>query len=71
MTTEELREAATKAYFEFGKAVKKAFNLEGNLLTAPLFDTLNSDDEEKIKEFITYCREEMPRLIEMINRLSS
>ena len=71
MTTEELREAATKAYFEFGKAVKKAFNLEGDLLAAPLFDALRNDDEEKIKEFITYCREEMPRLIEMINRLSS
>jgi len=71
MTTEELREAATKAYFEFGKAVKKAFNLEGDLLAAPLFDTLNSDDEEKINEFITYCREETARLIEMIKRLSS
>jgi len=71
MTTEELREAATKAYFEFGNAVKKAFNLEGDLLAAPLFDTLKSDDEEKINEFITYCREETARLIQMMKRLSS
>ena len=71
MITEEWRKEATNAYFEFGKAVMKAFNIEGNFLTTHLFDTLNSDDEEKIKEFITYCREEMPRLVEMINRLSS
>ncbi len=71
MTTEELREAAIKAYVEYGEAIKKAFNLKGDLLAAPLTDTLSSDDEEKIKEFIACVRVETAHLIEMIKRFSS
>lgn len=71
MTLEELREAATKAYVEYGEVIKKAFNLEGNLLEAPLIKILDTTDEEKIKSFIAEAKQETTRLEEMIRRFSS
>ncbi len=71
MTLEELREAATKAYVEYGEVIKKAFNLQGNLLAAPLIKTIETDDEEKIKSFIAEVKQETTRLEEMIKRFSS
>jgi len=52
MKLEKLRDEAIKAFVEYGEAMKKAFNLQGDLIAAPLIDTLRSDDEEKIKEFV-------------------
>ncbi len=49
MTLEKLRDEATKAFVEYGKEMKKVFNFQGDLLAAPLIDTLRIDDEEKIK----------------------
>jgi len=71
MTLEELREAAIKAYVEYGEAMKEAFNLQGNLLAAPLINTLKSGDEEKIKEFIAEAKRQTAQFKTMINRLSS
>lgn len=71
MNTEELRQVATKVYVEYGEAVKKAFNLKGDPLAAPLTDTLSSDDTEEIKKFIACVREETAHLIKMIKRFSS
>jgi len=71
MTTEELRKVATKVYVEYGEAIKKTFNLKGDLLAAPLTDTLSSDDTEEIKKFIACVREETAHLIKMIKRFSS
>lgn len=71
MTLEELIEAATKVYVEYGEAIKKAFNLEGNLLAGPLIKTLETADEEKIKSFIAEVKQETARLEEMIRRFSS
>lgn len=71
MSLEELREAAIKAYVEYGEAIKEAFNLQGDLLAAPLINTLKSGDEEKIKKFIAEAKRQTAELKAMINRLSS
>lgn len=71
MTLEKLRDEAIKSFFEYGEAMKKAFNLEGDLLAAPLIDTLRIDDEEKIKEFIVEVKRQTAQFKAMINRLSS
>ena len=71
MSLEELREAATKAYVEYGEVIKKAFNLEGDLLAGPLIKTLETTDEEKMKSFIGEVKEKTRRLEEMCRRFSS
>lgn len=71
MTLEKLRDEAIKAFVEYGKEMKKAFNLKGDLLAAPLIDTLRIDDEEKIKEFIVEVKRQTAQFKAMINRLSS
>ena len=71
MSLEELRDEAVKSFFEYGEAMKEAFNLQGDLLDAPLINTLKSCDEEKIKEFIADAKEHTARFKAMINRLSS
>lgn len=71
MTLEKLRDEAIKAFVEYGEAMKKAFNLQGDLLAAPLIDTLSSDDEEKIKEFVFEAKRQTSQFKAIINRLSS
>jgi hypothetical protein len=71
MSLEELRNEAIKAYVEYGEAMKKAFNLQGNLLAAPLIETLKTGNEEIIKEFIADCKRQTAQFEAMIKRLSS
>jgi len=71
MSLEELRKEAIKAYVEYGEAMKEAFNLKGNLLAAPLINTLKSGEEKKIKEFIAEAKKQTAQFKAMLNRLSS
>ena len=71
MSSEELREEAIESFVEYGEAMKEAFNLQGDLLTAPLIDTLRSGDEKTVKEFIDEAKRQTARFKAMINRLSS
>lgn len=71
MTLEKLRDEAIKSFVEYGKEMKKVFNFQGDLLAAPLIDTLRIDDEEKIKEFIVEVKRQTAQFKAMINRLSS
>lgn len=52
MSLKELKDEAIKTFIKYGEAMKEAFNLQGDLLAAPLIDTLRSGNEETIKEFI-------------------
>ena len=72
MSLQELRDEAIKAYVEYGEAVKEAFNFPaGNLLAAPLINTLKSGDEDTIKEFIAEAKRQTAQFKAMIDRLSS
>jgi hypothetical protein len=72
MSSQELRDEAIKAFVEYGEAMKKAFNIqEGDLLAAPLINTIKSGDEETIKEFIADAKRQTARFKAMIDRLSS
>lgn len=71
MSLQELRDEAMKAYGEYGEALKELFNFpEGNLLAAPLVNTIKSGDEEIIKEFIADAKKQTAQLKAMIDRLS-
>ena len=71
MSLQELRDEAIKAYVEYGEAMKEAFNLQGNLLAAPLINTLKNGNEETIKEFIAEAKRQTAQFKAMIDRLSS
>ena len=71
MSLEELREEAIKAFAEYGEAMKEAFNLQGELIDAPLTNTLKSGDEETIKDFIAEAKRQTAEFKAMINKLSS
>ncbi len=71
MSLEGLRDEAIKAFVEYGEAMKEAFNLQGELLAAPLINTLKSGHEEKIKGFIAEAKRQTAQFKAMINRLSS
>jgi hypothetical protein len=58
----EIKEEATKAWLEYGEAIKKAFNLSGFIEVEPLLRVLETEDEDNVKEFIKYidnCTQEI------------
>jgi hypothetical protein len=71
MSLQELRDEAIKAYVEYGQAIKEAFNLQGDLLAAPLIDTLKTGDEGKINEFILDAKRLTAQYKAMVKRVSS
>jgi hypothetical protein len=71
MSLEELRNEAINVYVEYGETMKKAFNLQGDPLAAPLINTLKTGDEKIIKDFISDAKRQIAQFKATIKRLSS
>ncbi len=56
MMTEDVKNAATQAWLDYGEAIKQVIRLKGFIEAKPLLHILQNEDEEIVKSFTQYIK---------------
>lgn len=71
MGGENLIQQAWKAWFEYGEAIKQAFGFQGDIVAKPLIEVIDTDNENRITEFIAYVKDKTENLRKMSRKNTS
>ena len=67
MDAENLKQEAHRAWYEYGEAIKEAFGFppDSHIVADPMIKVISTDDEEHIRRFILYAKEQTENLRKM------
>ena len=67
MEIENLIKEAQKVWFEYGEVIKEkfCFRKDSHIVVGPLSNVINSGDEARIKDFISWVKEQIKNMKKM------
>ena len=67
MDVENLKKEAHKVWFEYGEVIKEKFCFpkDSHIVAAPLFNVIKSGDEDRLKNFISWVKEQIQNMKKM------
>jgi hypothetical protein len=67
MDIEKLTKEAQKVWFEYGEVIKEKFCFpkDSHIVAGPLLKAINSEDEERIRNFISWVKEQTENMKKM------